>query len=48
LAAAVEIIIPRDIKHLRWVDGTVVEQEIVLEELVAVVVAQQTFAEELR
>ena len=41
-------IILRDTKRQVWADGTVAEQETVLEELAAAEVAQQTFAEALR
>jgi hypothetical protein len=48
LVVVEETIILRDTKHQVWADGTVAEQETVLEELVAVVVVRQTFAEALR
>ena len=48
LVVVEETIILRDTKHQLWADGMVAEQETVLEELAAVVVAQQTFAEALR
>jgi hypothetical protein len=48
LAVVAVTIILRGTKRQVWADGTVAEQETVLEELVAVVVVRRTFAEALR